>query len=443
MKYLNRCDTENYKLYKMKRFLIPVILLLLTGMIYSQQRDLNYYLEQARLNSPLIQKNKNDSRIIDLDLLQTERILKNPVINLESNLLFAPIISHTTNSDRLDVVSNGSDNYTGYDLAISNGGQYQAFITLKQPLLGNSNLKAYSQKSDISKKQKNNSTSMTIHEMEQLVSYQYILCIKSNVQIKNVEQLIAQLNDQLNVMQKLVNSAVYKQTDLLLLQIEKQNLEISNKAFEDDYKSNLFDLNLLCGIKDSSRVDIQETDFQMRPEISSQSMFLTSYKLDSLGIMADQSISELKYKPQLNLFANAGLNAVYIPTLNRLGFSAGLTFIWNLYDGNQRKLEREKSNVNINTIQFEKDHFISQVEINKNKIKSQINSLNERTVLIENQLKQYEKLYDAYQNELKQGLISVMDFKNLMKDITTKKQDYLLLKMEKQLLVNSYNYWNY
>jgi len=412
-------------------------------MIYSQQRDLNYYLEEAQLNSPLLQKNKNNSRIIDLDLLQTERILKNPVINLESNLLFAPIITHTTNSNRLDLVSNGSDNYTGYDLAISNGGQYQAFLTLKQPLLGKSNLKVYTQKSDISKKQNNNSTSLTIHEIEQLVSYQYILCIKSNVQIKNEKQLIAQLNDQLNVMQKLVNSAVYKQTDLLLLQIEKQNLEISNKAFEDDYKSNLYDLNLLCGIKDSSRVDIQESYLQMRPEISSQSMFLTSYKLDSLGIMADQSISELKYKPQLNLFANAGLNAVYIPTFNRLGFSAGLTFSWNLYDGNQRKLEREKSNVTINTLQYEKNHFINQLEINKNKIKSQINSLNERTVLIENQLKQYEKLYDAYQNELKQGLISVMDFKNLMKDITTKKQDFLLLKMEKQLLVNSYNYWNY
>jgi len=412
-------------------------------MIYSQQRDLNYYLEEAQLNSPLLQKNKNNSRIIDLDLLQTERILKNPVINLESNLLFAPIITHTTNSNRLDLVSNGSDNYTGYDLAISNGGQYQAFLTLKQPLLGKSNLKVYTQKSDISKKQNNNSTSLTIHEIEQLVSYQYILCIKSNVQIKNEKQLIAQLNDQLNVMQKLVNSAVYKQTDLLLLQIEKQNLEISNKAFEDDYKSNLYDLNLLCGIKDSSRVDIQESYLQMRPELSSQSMFLTSYKLDSLGIMADQSISELKYKPQLNLFANAGLNAVYIPTFNRLGFSAGLTFSWNLYDGNQRKLEREKSNVSINTLQFEKSHFITQLEINKNKINSQINSLNERTVLIENQLKQYEKLYEAYQNELRQGLISVMDFKNLMKDITTKKQDFLLLKMEKQLLINSYNYWNY
>jgi len=36
-----------------------------------------------------------------------------------------------------------------------------------------------------------------------------------------------------------------------------------------------------------------------------------------------------------------------------------------------------------------------------------------------------------------------MDFKNLLKDITAKRQDFLLQKMEKQLLVNSYNYWNY
>jgi len=427
----------------MKIFLFPVILLLSTGMIYSQQRDLNYYLEQAQQNSPLIQKNKNDSRIIDLDLLQTEKILKNPEINLESSILFAPIISHTSNSNRLDLVSNGSDNYSGYDLGITNGGQYQAFISLKQPLLGQSSLKIYANKSDISKKQNNNSTSLTIHEMEQLVSYQYILCRKSKVQIKNGEDLITQLDDQLNTLKKLVNSAVYKHTDLLLLQIEKQNLEISNKAFEDDYKSNLYDLNLLCGIKDSSIVDIQESDFQMRPEITLQSRFLTSYRLDSLGIMADKSISELKYKPQLSLFANAGLNAVYLPAFNRLGMSAGLTFSMNLYDGNQRKLERDKSNVNINTLQFEKSHFRTQQEINKIKIKSQINSLNNRTVLIENQLKQYDKLYDAYQNELKQGLISVMDFKNLLKDITAKKQDFLLLKMEKQLLVNSYNYWNY
>ena len=429
---------------RMKRFLILIISLLIVFEITNaQQRDLNFYLEKAKITSPLIQKNKNDTKIIALDLQQTERILKNPEINLESNVLFAPIITHTNNTNRLDLTSAGTDNYSGYDLGITNGGQYQAFISLKQPLLGNMNYKVYSQKSDISRKQNENSTSMTIHEMEQLVGYQYILCLKSKAQLKNAETVQNQLDEQLSIMKKLVQQAVYKQSDLMLLQIERQNMELSNKSFEDDYKSNVYDLNLLCGINDSASVEIQELNLQLKPETGSDSRFLASYKLDSLGIIADLSISELKYKPQLSAFANAGLNAVNIPAFNRLGFSAGLTFSLNLYDGNQRKLEKEKSTVNINTLQFEKNHFITQQQINKDKIKSQLKSLDDRGTILENQLLQYNKLYKVYENELSQGLVSVMDFKNLLKDITAKKQDYLLQRMEKQLLVNSYNYWNY
>ena len=429
---------------RMKRFLILIISFLIVFEISNAQpRNLNFYLEKAKITSPLIQKNKNDNKVIELDLKQTERILKNPEINLESSVLFAPIIIHTNNTNRLNLTSAGADNYSGYDLGITNGGQYQAFISLKQPLLGNMNYKVYSQKSDISRKRNENSTSMTIHEMEQLVGYQYILCLKSKAQLKNEETVQKQLDEQLSIMKKLVQQAVYKQSDLMLLQIERQNLELSNKSFEDDYKSNLYDLNLLCGIKDSSVVDIQELDLQLKPESLSDSQFLISYKLDSLGIISDQSISELKYKPQLSAFANAGLNAVNVPSFNRLGFSAGLTFSLNLYDGNQRKLEKEKSAMNINTLQFEKNHFITQQQINKDKIKSQLKSLDERGMILENQLLQYDKLYKVYENELSQGLVSVMDFKNLLKDITAKKQDFLLQRMEKQLLVNSYNYWNY
>jgi hypothetical protein len=412
-------------------------------MVFSQGRDLNFYIEQAKINSPLIHKNKTDTKIIDLDLQQTERVLKSPVISLESSLLFAPIISQDSKLGSFNLSSNGADNYSGYDLSITNGGQYQAFVSLKQPLLGDMNLKVYSAKSDITHQRNYNSTTLTIHEIEQLVGYQYILCLKSKTQIKNGAIILDQLHEQLKILHKLVENAVYKQSDLMLLEIEKENLELTNKSFEDDYKSNLFDLNLLCGIKDSSGIDIQEIELPAKPETVNNSQFLISYKLDSLGIIADQSISELKYKPQLSAFADAGYNASGIPTFNRFGFSAGLTFSWNLYDGNQRKLEREKSNVNIQSLQFEKNHFSRQQEINKDKIKNQIKSLDERKILLENQLNQYDKLYKVYSDQLTQGLISIMDFKNFLKDRIAKKQDYLLLKMEKQLLVNSYNYWNY
>ena len=427
----------------MNKLVLFILLFLFTGLTFSQQLDLNFYLEQAKKTSPLINKNKNDTKIVNLNMQQTERILKSPVISLESNLLFAPIIAYDKIPTSFDIVSDGSNSYTGYDQGITNGGQYQAYISLKQPLLARMNLKPYSYKSDISRKQNENSTTMTIHEMEQLVGYQYILCLKSKMQIKNGGIILKQLDDQLNIMHKLVENAVYKQSDLLLLEIEKQNVLVSNKSFEDDYKVNLYDLNLLCGIKDSVPADIKEVELSILPDKTTESNFLLSYKLDSLGIVADQSISELKYKPQLNAFANAGYNATGIPTIDRFGFSFGLNFSWTLYDGNQRKLEREKSNVNISTLQFEKEHFKTQREINKDKIRSQLKSLNEHGIILENQLNQYDKLYKVYSDELSHGLISVMDFKNLLKDITSKKQDFLLLNMEKQLLVNSYNYWNY
>lgn len=427
----------------MKKYFLHFLLFIIIGNVAAQQRDLNFYIEQAKTNSPLIQKNKNDTKIIQLDLQQTERILKCPVISLESSILFAPVISHDTYPSTFQLATANSVKYTGYDLGATSGGQYQAYISASQPLLGRMNYKVYSSRADIARKQNDNSTILTVHEIEQLVGYQYILCLKSKTQIKNSDIIIQQLDEQLNVMHKLVQNAVYKQSDLMLLEIEKQNLEVTNQSFKNDYNSNLYDLNLICGVKDSTQAEIAEINLQIKPENPSNSQFLTSYNLDSLSIIANQSINELKYKPQLNAFANAGYNATGIPTFDRFGLSAGLTFSWNIYDGGQRKLERQKSNVSINTLLFEKNHFMSQQEINKNKIRNQIKSLDERGVILENQLIQYDKLYKVYENELSQGLVSVMDFKNLLKDFTSKKQDYLLLKMEKQLLINSYNYWNY
>jgi hypothetical protein len=45
--------------------------------------------------------------------------------------------------------------------------------------------------------------------------------------------------------------------------------------------------------------------------------------------------------------------------------------------------------------------------------------------------------------KLKQGELSVIELKSLFKDIASKKQQAIDLNIEKQLLINSYNYWNY
>jgi len=423
--------------------IILQILLLVPVALTGQQRDLNFYLENAKANSPVINKNKNDNKIIDLNLEQVRSILSKPEINLESSVLLAPIITHDNNQNQFKLISEDSNNYSGYDLASTDGGQYQAVVSLKQPLFTGSKYRAYSDNNDISRQINENNIELTVHETEQLVTYQYILCLKSKTETENYSSLLKELKDQLSIMTQLVENGIYKQTDLMLLDIEYQNYDIEFKTFQSEYRSNLYDLNLLCGISDTSLVEISMIDLQPDTDKSSDSRFLNSYTLDNLQITTDQTINELKYKPEVNLFANAGMNAVYLPSFNRFGFSTGITFTWNIFDGNQRKIQREKSIINKATIEFDKNNFITQNNINKNKILLQINSLDQRLVIIENQINQYSRLFDAYSKELSQGEVSVMDYKNLLKDIAAKKKESLLLKMDKQILINSYNYWNY
>jgi len=427
----------------MKTVYISFCLLLLAAIGSAQEHDLGFYQEQARVNSPLIRRNQNESKIIALNLKQLENILSWPEINFEAGVLFAPIISHDNNNNRFEWVSAGAEKYTGYDLAATDGGQYQAFVSLKQPLFTKSKTRSFTTIADISTRQNENDINLTKHELEHLVSNQYIVCLKSKMQAEISLELANDYAAQLAVMKKLVENAIYKQIDFMLLQLEHQDFEVEYNRFMADYESNLYDLDLICGICDTILQGVKEVDFQLLPDSLHLSGFLNSYRLDSLNIVANQNIFELKYHPQFNFFANAGMNAIYQPSFNRLGFSTGVALTMNIFDGNQRKLEREKSMINLQTIEFDKNHFSSRRNQSKNKILHQIQLLNQQILLINNQLNHYREIFDVYDSELVQGEISVMEFKNLLKDMSARKQELLILKMEKLALINSYNYWNY
>jgi outer membrane protein TolC len=423
--------------------LLLYLFMLFSVSVTAQKNDLSYFIEKAKINSPLINRSRNESIIADLDLKQVQSILSKPDINIESAVLFAPIISHDNNSNRFQFVSAGADKYSGYDLAVTEGGQYQAVISVRQSLFTGSKYQAYSDLNDVSKKINENNITLTIHETEQLVTYQYLLCLKSKMEVENNSLILKELNDQLMIIKKLVENGIYKQTDLMLLQIEYKNFEVERNMLKTDYVNNFYDLNLLCGINDTAVTDIQEVDLQIKSDIFSGSRFMTSYMLDSLNILSSLSIEELKYKPEIGVFADAGLNAVYLPSFNRVGFSTGITFKMNLFDGKQKEIMRNRAAVNLNSIGFEKNNFLTKNDIYKNKTLSNINSLDDRLKIVEGQSAQYKTLFDVYTRELSQGEISVIDYKYLLKDIVAKMRERLLLKMEKQILINSYNYWNF
>lgn len=410
---------------------------------FGQDHTLAFYIEQAKTNSSFIHQNKSEKQLVDLDLEQIRKIYSRPEVTADAGVLFAPIISRDGASAKFQLVTKDATDYIGYDLAATDGGQYVGTVSVNQGLFNAKKIETYSDRADIQKQIHENNIELTGHELENAVRHQYLLCLKSKRQAENNLDLIKEVDSELEILKELVRSAVYKPSDLKLLEIARKNYEQAHETFRAEYRDNIYNLNLLCGINEGADVEIEPVSFSLNSAPVTDSRFLASFRLDSLSIVSELKISELKYQPQVNLFANAGMNAVYQPAFNRFGFSTGATFSITLYDGHQRKTEWEKSQINLENLQFSKTQTKTQNEIQKNFTLDKLKSLDKRIVLAEDQLKEYDTLLAMYKSLLGRGTISVMDYSYLLKDISEKKQESLLFEMEKQMVINAYNYWNY
>ena len=417
------------------------IIAFLSAHLYAQN-SLDYFVNEALKNSPLLQKQNNENNILDLDIKQFEKIYKSPTVNLNANVLFAPIISNDNGKTRLQLVSSGANKYYGYDLGASNGGQYQALVSVNQPLFTKRHLAAQKNKVSIQKERYKNQVILTKLELKQTVTHQYILCLQTEKLIKNTQQTTVILEAQIKEMKPLVNAGILKYIDIKLLEIELQNSKIEQEGLTAEYQNNYNALYLLCGLQPVKTTELQNIDLQISKPVLEKSLFDKSYQLDSLTIMAEQNINNLKYLPQVNAFGDAGLNATYLPTPNRLGFSVGIGLTWNLFDGDQQKIKQQQNAIKLDNIIIDRNYFISQNTIRKQNLLQQIKNLDKQLKSLNEQLKDYQNVLDLYQAEIKEGLVSVLELKTIVKEITLKKQSIINLILSKQILINAYNYWN-
>ena len=160
-------------------------------------------------------------------------------------------------------------------------------------------------------------------------------------------------------------------------------------------------------------------------------------------MISEQNVFNQQYKPHIYAFADAGINAVYMPDFNRFGLSAGLNLSWTIFDGNQKKINNQKSLIELQTLSFNKKSFSNKYKLRKQKILLQIKFLTNKINIVNKQIIKYNDLIKVYLIELSKSQISVIDYINLIRDIAKKEHQLVDLKTEKQVLINLYNYWNY
>lgn len=407
------------------------------------QYNINYFVEQAIKNSPLIKESNNLSQVSMLEIDRLKAFYLEPQANFSGNYLFSPIISLDGANPSLKINPDAATKYLGYDLASSNGGVYQALFTINQPLFNKKKYEVAAKQTEIATSIYQNNAKISEHDLSKIIVDQYVLCYQNLQQIAYLKNSVDLLNVQQNIMKTLVDASIYKQSDLNLIYIEQQNFRTQLSIFEASYKRDLFDLKILAGIGDTTTVQLDKPEMLLKSDIQT-SMFSKKYELDSLNIFALQSVSELKYKPQIMAFANSGLNAVYAPTLPaRLGFSLGFSYNINLYDGHQKEINRSKNKILSESISNYKTNFETQNSLRKKKILNELASFRNREELTQKQITDYENLLNGYTKEILSGQLSVINYITILKSKAIVQRDFSLMLSQKQLLINTYNYWNW
>lgn len=409
----------------------------------SAQYHLEYYLHIARQNSPLIREQQHLLRSLQADAARLRALFTAPQLDLTANYLLSPIISRDDGQTRFLLNPAHATDYYGHDLAISNGGKYQLLINLNKPLFFSHRLQTTAEQLRISALSCNYQAMLAGHELDKLVTEHYLNCLNELKQIRHAEALLALLSEQKDLLQHLVQHGLYKPSDLILLNLEYQQQVQSLLAFRSAYRRKLLDLYLLCGIRDTATVTLNDTI--LLPALPPQpSHFAEKFRLDSLRLVADQHVFDLKYKPVFNLYANAGWNAVYLPDLpNRLGFSAGFSISYPLYDGQQRRWYHERTRALEQTVIAYQEQFNTQQTVRRIQQYEQLHNLNQQIALAGQQLEEHEKLLAVYRLELQAGQLSVVQYLLALRNLTAARRDYATLQHQQQLLINEINYWNW
>jgi len=422
---------QNVAIKVLKQFSGRRFFLLLTfsfcSFILFAQNTLDSYLQTAIKNSPVFIENKNQVNSLALDSMLLRASRKGQV-NLTSNDVYAPVI-----------------NGYGYDEIITNGGNYNALLGVNYTILGKNNLNNQYALLNIKKQIFALNAKLGERDLRQAVTAQYITVYGEQQLLSNAEKVLDVLKNEDVILKDIAQQGLYRQTDYLafLIGYKQQHLAFERQKLQ--MQNDLYALNYLCGIVDTATVSLSDPALSVAPGISiSQTYSFRQFFLDSLQLQ--NSLEQLKfhYKPKLNIFGDAGYNTTFLYHAEKnFGASVGLNLSVPIYDGNQRKLQIEKTKLLENTRQSKADFSRKQFSLKQIQLKQQITETEKLVAEAQEQLKISETLLKANNQLLESGDIKISDYILSLTNYISSQVTAQQLINARMLLTNEFNYLNY
>ncbi len=393
--------------------------------LFSQERDLNYYLDKAQNNSPLLADLKNQIRSNSLDSLLVRASYKTQI---NGNILanYAP---------QIDSV--------GYDSAVTNGQTLTSLIGFRKNIIPKSTINSQANTFKLIKESLQVNRKIAVKDLNKTITSQYISTSAISEQIiynKKIEKL---LKDEGSILKKLTQNSVYKQTDYLIFLSTIKNQEFILLQLKQQYQNDLGLLNYLTGEVDTTFIKLKKPTMLLKKNKNSEiSIFFKNFEIDSLKLQNQNKLIDNLYKPQFSLIADAGyLSSFAIKPYRNFGFSIGAGLTIPIFDGGQRSLNHQKIIVNGETNLAYFKNF-------KKQYKQQLLLLNQKltqTKTSENQLHSQlqivEALIEAQKKLLLTGDVQITEYALAIGNLIAINNAISQNEINTFQIINEINYW--
>ena len=407
-----------------KRILMLNVLLSIVLQLNAQKQSLEYYIDKAVQNSPLLRdyQNQLSASAVDSLLIRATQKYK---IDATSQLTYAPVISGW-----------------GYDQAITNGANIVGLVSVKNDVLNKKVLNTKFKGLNIQRQSVGNSIRLSVNDVKKSVTNQYLTAYGDFKEIAFNRVQLKMMNDQLALLKRLLQNGIYKQSDYLSLLAETQAQELLITQLTGQYAIDLQLLNQLCGINEPDEVELTTPVItEMKVDKISQSPLFMQFKIDSLKIENEKQLIADQVKPKLNWYADAGLTSSTINNMYRhFGISAGLNFTVPIYDGGQRKLETQKLTLSENTRSSYQNFFKTQYQQQVMQIYSQLSNISKVVEQIKKQLATSVELIDVDKKLFNNEAIPVTEYLNALRSYSVINRMINQSEVKRLLLINELNY---
>jgi outer membrane protein TolC len=410
----------------MKRSLIFSFLLVFVTLTHAQKINLDFYLNKALQNSPLLKDYQGQIVKNRIDSMRIRAVLR-PQVTAISNNSYAPII-----------------NGWGFDEAITNGANVSALLNVSKEVTGRYNRQNRYEALNLLNQSVLNEGKISEQDLRKSIITQYITAYGEWQQYNFNTELVNILNKEEKILKELAEKGVYKQTDYLSFMINLQQQEMTATQLKIQYRSDFAILNYLCGIEDTTFVELPDPELKVESFSDfNNTVFYRQFFIDSLKLRNAEKQIGFGYKPKISLMADGGYysSLAFNPGKN-FGIDAGVSITIPIFDGRQRKMQYDRIAIDEQTRKNYLDHFNVQYRQQLNRLIQQLDACQKLSDQISNQIAYTHALMQADHKLLENGDLRIDEY--IMSIGAYLNANYMMIEnnISKYFIANEINYWN-